>query len=120
MNQSDVIKHIGLNTSRPIPPRKVLETALEKPQRNTKEFLQQVNNHGLPEDSLIIRLKGKERDIKNVGRFFSMMSWDSREYFVTTECLIKTYYVPLFHGLTMADDLTSVNKKIIQLSRSWS
>lgn len=44
------------------------------------------------------------------------MSWDLKEYFVTTEYLIKTYNGPLFHGLTMADDLTSVTKKIMDTS----
>lgn len=75
-----------------------------------------VNDHRLPEDSLVIGLKGKEKEIKTVGMFFWLMPWHLREYFITPEYLIKTYYVPLFHGLTMADDLTSVTKKIMDSS----
>lgn len=67
---------------------------------------------GLPDHSLVIGLKGKEREIKKVGNFFSFMSWDLREYSVVTEYLMKTQYVPLFHGLTMADDLKAVIRKI--------
>ena len=51
-----------------------------------------------------------------VGRFFSLMSWKLREYFVITEYLIKCYFVPLFTGLTMADDLTTVIKKMMSTS----
>ena len=50
--------------------------------------------------------------MKKEGRFFSIMSWKLHEYFVSTEHLIKEYYVPLFKGLTMADDLTTATKKL--------
>ncbi|UYL95605.1 MAG: RNA-dependent RNA polymerase [Yushu Rhabd tick virus 2] len=113
-NYSEVYAHVASGKEEPIPSKKVLKTALETPQRNLVDFLQQVNDQGLPPDSLTIGLKGKEREIKNVGRFFSLMTWDLREYFVSTEYLIKVYYVPLFEGLTMADDLKSVTKKILE------
>nr|WAK77058.1 MAG: RNA-dependent RNA polymerase [Rhabdoviridae sp.] len=112
-NRSEVIKWIKDHPNLPIPSRKVLKTALETPQRNTKEYLTKINDEGLPRDSLVIGLKGKEREIKKNGRFFALMSWDLREYFVSTEYLIKTFYVPLFQGLTMSDDLKSVTKKIL-------
>lgn len=41
------------------------------------------------------------------------MSWRLREYFVITEHLIKLFFAPLFKGLTMADDLTAVTKKML-------
>lgn len=41
------------------------------------------------------------------------MSWKLREYFVITEYLIKLHFVPLFKGLTMADDLTTLTKKMM-------
>lgn len=115
-DRSEVLRHVASGAPGPIPSRKVLKTALERPQRDLRTFLQEVNDNGLPWDSLVIGLKGKEREIKKVGRFFSLMSWDLREYFVSTEYLIKTFFVPLFHGLTMADDLKSLTKKMIESS----
>ena len=44
------------------------------------------------------------------------MSWELREYFVVTEYLIKTHFVPLFRGLTMANDLNTVIKKLMDNS----
>nr|AYP67529.1 RNA-dependent RNA polymerase [Manly virus] len=115
-NRQEVLNHVARGVPGPIPSKKVLQTALGTPQRDLKEFLTEVNDKGLPWDSLVIGLKGKEREIKKVGRFFSLMSWDLREYFVSTEYLIKTYFVPLFHGLTMADDLKALTKKMIESS----
>nr|QYW06855.1 MAG: polymerase [Bole Tick Virus 2] len=112
-DRPEVEKAIQEAPDRPIPSLKVLESALQKPQRNTREFLTSINDVGLPRRSLVIGLKGKEREIKKNGRFFALMSWDLREYFVSTEYLIKMFYVPLFQGLTMADDLNSVTKKIL-------
>lgn len=68
---------------------------------------------GLEEDCLAIGLKGKEREVRIKGRFFSLMTWELREYFVMTEYLIKLHYVPLFKELTMADDLNTVIKKLM-------
>lgn len=79
----------------PAPSKKVVQRALRTPQRHVRSFLKSVDEHGLPDHSLAIGLKGKEREIKKVGRFFSPMSWDLREYFVITEYLIKTSYVPV-------------------------
>ena len=42
-----------------------------------------------------------------------MMSWKLREYFVITEFLIKEHFVPYFSGLTKADDLTELQKKML-------
>ncbi|USL85426.1 MAG: RNA-dependent RNA polymerase [Dermacentor reticulatus rhabdovirus 1] len=113
-NYSEVLAHIVSESEEPIPSKKVLRTALDTPHRNLVDFLRSVNDNGLPRDSLTIGLKGKERELKEAGRFFSLMTWDLREYFVSTEYLIKMYYVPLFEGLTMADDLKSVTRKILE------
>lgn len=75
-----------------------------------------MNDQGLDIEDLIIGLRGKEREIKRIGRFFSLMSWKLRDYFVITEYLIKLHYVPLFSGLTMADDLNTVMKKMLNTS----
>ncbi|AIR95568.1 polymerase [Koolpinyah virus] len=116
INRSDVLKHIRENPNKPIPTKRVLKTLLEKPATVWPEFLKRVNDHGLDWESLVIGLKAKERELKDAGRFFSLMSWELREYFVFTEYLIKEHFVPLFKGLTMADDLQTVIKKMIDVS----
>uniref|UniRef100_A0AAU7L118 Replicase n=1 Tax=Zeugodacus cucurbitae sigmavirus-B2 TaxID=3159479 RepID=A0AAU7L118_9RHAB len=116
MTRSEIVKHIRSNPGTRIPTRRVLKTLLTKPSRNWPEFLQELNDHGINLDSLVIGLKGKEREIKVDGRYFSLMSWDLRDYFVITEYLIKTHYVPLFKGLTMADDLNMLIRKMLDNS----
>ncbi|AJR28479.1 polymerase [Landjia virus] len=114
LNRSDVLNHIRNNPNKVIPTKRVLQSLLEKPETNWKEFLQQINDFGLDLEDLIIGLKAKEREMKRIGRFFSLMSWKLREYFVYTEYLIKEHFVPLFKGLTMADDLQEVVKKMLE------
>ncbi|AEI17640.1 L gene product [Kotonkan virus] len=116
INRSEVMKHIREKPNKPIPTRRVLKTLLEKPATIWPEFLKKVNDFGLDWESLVIGLKAKERELKDAGRFFSLMSWELREYFVFTEYLIKEHFVPLFKGLTMADDLQTVIKKMIDVS----
>lgn len=99
-----------------IPSRKVLSSLLSEPATEWPKFLQKVNDHGIDENHLIIGLKAKERELKTVGRFFALMSWQIRDYFVMTEYLVKNHFVPLFKGLTMADDLTTVMAKMIESS----
>lgn len=108
-----IINHLRNYPGRSIPTKKVLRTLMERTATNWPEFLERIDKFGLPKNSLVIGLKEKEREVKRFGRFFSLMSWDLREYFVFTEYLIKTYFVPLFYGLTMADDLTTVVKKML-------
>ncbi|AGY14297.1 RNA-dependent RNA polymerase [Fikirini virus] len=112
-DRSEVISFLQSHPGEVIPTEKVLNTLLKTKGTNWPEFLHQVNETGLPEDSLIIGLKGKEREVKVKGRFFSLMSWKLREYFVVTEYLIKEHFVPLFNGLTMADDMTTVISKLM-------
>ncbi|QMU95563.1 RNA-dependent RNA polymerase [Bactrocera dorsalis sigmavirus] len=114
MTRSEVISFMKANPNKPIPSKKVLTTLLEKEATNWPKFLKEVNENGLDENDLIIGLKAKEREIKPDGRFFSLMSWRLRDYFVFTEYLIKTHFVPLFYELTMADDLTTVMKKMME------
>lgn len=116
MDRSAILQHVSRTPYRPIPTLKVMKSVIDKPATNWPEFLQEVNDHGLTKEDLVIGLKAKERELKTSGRFFSLMSWRLREYFVITEYLIKTHFVPLFHGLTMADDLTSVMKKMMDTS----
>ncbi|ACB47443.1 L polymerase protein [Vesicular stomatitis Alagoas virus] len=116
MNRSDVLRHVRNSPNTPIPSRKVLQTMLETKATNWGEFLSSIDKYGLELEDLVIGLKGKERELKLAGRFFSLMSWKLREYFVITEYLIKTHFVPMFKGLTMADDLTAVIKKMMDTS----
>nr|BDO24648.1 large protein [Oita virus] len=112
-NKHEVLDFVSSRPGEMIPTEKVLKTLLKKKSTNWPEFLRGVDEFGLSDDSLIIGLKGKEREIKIKGRFFSLMSWELREYFVVTEYLIKEHYVPLFNGLTMADDMTTVIAKLM-------
>ncbi|KAL4702133.1 hypothetical protein ACJJTC_019409 [Scirpophaga incertulas] len=116
LNRDEVLAHVKRDPLHPIPSKKVLESLLHRPATNWKDFLRQIDEVGLSLNSLAIGLKGKEREIKIWGRFFSLMTWELREYFVVTEYLIKTHYVPLFKGLTMADDLNTVIKKLMDNS----
>lgn len=116
IQMSDLISHVASNSDRPIPSLKVLETLLKKDATIWPEFLARIEEVGLDPDDLLIGLKAKEREIGEKGRYFSLMSWALREYFVFTEYLIKSKIVPLFHGLTMADDQITLIKKLIQNS----
>ncbi|APG78847.1 RNA-dependent RNA polymerase [Xingshan nematode virus 4] len=113
MNRDEIITFIKLHPNEIIPSKKVLHTALTTPELNLPIFLREINDNGVKENSLVIGLKGKEREVKRIGRFFSLMSWELRMYFVVTEYLIKKFFVPLFSGLTMADDYNSVIKKML-------
>nr|APG78763.1 RNA-dependent RNA polymerase [Hubei dimarhabdovirus virus 4] len=116
IQRSEVLDHVRKGTLKPIPTRKVLRTLVETKATIWGEFLRTVDLHGLQFDDLVIGLKGKEREIKRKGRFYSLMSWNLRQYFVVTEYLIKKHYVPLFDGLTMADDMSQVMKKLIRVT----
>ncbi|AFR67096.1 L protein [Kimberley virus] len=116
LDRSEVLKVIKEGNHRRIPTKRVLQSLLDRPATNWPEFLQKVNDHGLDWEKLVIGLKAKERELKEEGRFFSLMSYELRDYFVATEYLIKKYYVPLFEGLTMADDLNTVIKKMLDVS----
>ncbi|EJY57425.1 AAEL017355-PA [Aedes aegypti] len=116
MGRKKVLEHIEMKPAQPIPSQSVLESYLEREPTNWREFLQRINEHGLDPEQLVIALRAKEREIKEKGRFFAMMAWELREYFVVTEHLIKTHFVPLFHGLTMADDHNSVIEKMLLAS----
>nr|AWK27025.1 L protein [Ekpoma virus] len=109
----EIISHILNSPSRPIPTKRVLKTLLEEPAVDWPLFLQRINDEGLYDNELAIGLKPKEREEKIDGRFFSLMTWNMRNYFVMTEYLIKTHIVPLFQGLTMADDLQKLIGKMI-------
>ncbi|KAG8182254.1 hypothetical protein JTE90_024187 [Oedothorax gibbosus] len=110
MPLSKVIDHIQNRPYTPIPGVRVMETLLNQTDMNYEDFLQKINDKGLDKEDLVIGLKAKERELKKEGRFFSMMSWNMRLYFVLTEYLIKTFYVI---RITMADDMNTMTKKLL-------
>lgn len=113
ITRDQLLEHIQKDNKIPIPTKKVIESFIYEPPTNWPVFLKQVNDIGLHPNDLIIGLKAKERELKKKGRFFALMSWKLREYFVFTEFLIKKEIIPLFKGLTMADDQTTLIKKMM-------
>ena len=98
--------------------KKVMKTLLEAPDLCLKEKFEQWSRMGVPDESKIIGLK--EIELKEKGRFFSLMSWELRLYFVVTEYLIKENFLPLFDGLTMGDSQSSVIQQMAKKHQgSW-
>lgn len=93
--------------------RRVMDTMRKKPQKDYNLFLRDVAENGLSVEALIIGQNAKEKELKEQGRYFALMSWDMREYFVATEYLIKTNFMKYFKGLTMADDQSTLIKKML-------
>lgn len=113
IQKKELISHLVSHPGERIPTLKVLNTLIRRPATNWPQFLRMIDQFGLSEDDLVIGLKAKEREIKKKGRFFALMSWALREYFVFTEYLIKKNVIPLFKGLTMADDQTTLIRKML-------
>lgn len=121
MKRTEVLEIIQSKPKQPIPTRRAMTTILESETLNLRHFLRKLNENGLNWEDCIKGLKAKERELKNYGRFYSLMSWTMRTYFVVTEYLIKKHFVPLFSCLTMADDLNTITKKLLQQRkvRGW-
>lgn len=83
-----------------------------------KEFLSHIDEEGLDEDSLIIGMYEKEREIKVKARMFSLMSEKMRMYFVLTEELISNHILPYFPEITMKDPLNVQIRKIWKVGGS--
>ncbi|AFQ62098.1 polymerase [Ikoma lyssavirus] len=111
--RSKLIAWLSEGRGGPVPSEKVIITALSQNPVNPREFLKRIDDHGLDPDDLIIGLKPKERELKIEGRFFALMSWNLRLYFVITEKLLANHIIPLFDSLTMTDNLNKVFKKLI-------
>ncbi|QQP18749.1 RNA-dependent RNA polymerase [Soybean thrips rhabdo-like virus 1] len=118
--RSELYQHLSKDRSNPIQSAKVLNTLLSKNIQSPNELLKDVAENGIPDDDLIIGLREKERELKRKGRFFTLMSWKLRDYIVLTEYLIKKFFLPHFQGITMADGLTTVTKKMLKLTNGQS
>ncbi|DAZ90635.1 TPA_asm: polyprotein [Apera virus 1] len=77
-----------------------------------KQFLEHIDQEGLDEDSCIIGMYEKEREIKVKARMFSLMSEKMRMYFVLTEELIAKHILSYFPEITMKDPLNVQQRKI--------
>ena len=89
MQRSHVLDWVLNHRSGAIPSKKVLQTVLQRPATDIPSFLQDVNDNFFDKEDLMIGLKPKERELKIEGRYFGLMTWKIREYFVITEHLIK-------------------------------
>ena len=76
-------------------------------------FLKEVSDNFFDKEALMIWLKPKEKDLKIEGRYFALMTWTIREYFVITEYLIKEQILPLYQGMTMRDSMMEVLRKMM-------
>lgn len=94
--------------------RKVLLSALKREEVNISQFLRDVDEHGIKEDDLVIGLRAKERELKRIGRFFALMTFNLRLYFVVTEMMIANHILPLFPSLTMTSSMNKVFKKMAE------
>ncbi|WPV62690.1 MAG: RNA-dependent RNA polymerase [Wenzhou bat rhabdovirus 3] len=97
--------------------RRVIVTALESPNINIAETLRSIDQFGMPDNDSLIGLKGKERELKVEGRFFSLMTFKLRLYFVATEWLIGKYILPAFKEITMLDSGTELMGKFAKMTR---
>ncbi|WPV62696.1 MAG: RNA-dependent RNA polymerase [Wenzhou bat rhabdovirus 1] len=97
--------------------RRVILTTLKSESVDIRKELARIDEHGLEEDDLIIGLKGKERELKVEGRFFSLMSFRLRLYFVATEWMLGKYIVPLFREITMMDSGPELMRKLSDYTR---
>lgn len=113
---SEVKQWVAEGKDLPFQTKKVLETALKIDTGDLRDFCQSINDAGLAVEYLIIAIKEKERENKVEGRYYAMMSWFLRLYFVLTEHLIKRDFLDLFPGITMKDSLNEVQKKLLNSS----
>ncbi|WPV62678.1 MAG: RNA-dependent RNA polymerase [Wufeng shrew rhabdovirus 5] len=91
----------------------VIETFILTPQIDPLQFLKEVNKRGIKKKYLVIVLKEKERELKRKGRFFSLMTFVLRLYFVSTEWLIEKYILPLFPEITMCKDQLDFTQQLL-------
>ncbi|UAU42865.1 polymerase [Nasoule virus] len=113
VTKDELIEDIQNGRSGPCRTRRVLDTLIHSDFTYWRDFLSEINDRGLDDKWLLIGLKAKERELKIIGRYFALLSWKLREYFVITEYLIKIHFIKLYDGLTMADDLKGVISKLI-------
>ncbi|DBA08166.1 TPA_asm: RNA-dependent RNA polymerase [birds-foot trefoil-associated virus] len=81
-----------------------------------KNYLLNIDQHGLAEEDRIIGLYPKERELKTKARFFSLMSYNMRMYVTATEELLGRYLLPYFPMITMSDTLLNMIIRLFNMT----
>ncbi|APF29060.1 L protein [Menghai virus] len=113
----DIINNVKRDKLNPVPTERLLKTYLKEERVNIQEFIQKIDKDGFSKEDLVIGLKAKERELKRYGRFFTLMTWTLRLYFVSSEYLIKKDIIPNYKGLTMADGFIEVMEKMLDRTK---
>nr|AVM87284.1 L protein [Beihai dimarhabodovirus 1] len=109
----DVLKNALMNNNLGSPSlRRVLLAFLGRENVEVMDLLKQIDKEGIPLLQSVIGLRAKERELKEEGRFFSLMTFIIRIYFVLTEMMIAEFILPVFPEITMTDDMTKVYSKM--------
>ncbi|ARJ54297.1 RNA-dependent RNA polymerase [Potato yellow dwarf virus] len=96
--------------------RRVILKTIATPMKPMREFLGSVAAVGLALIFLIIGLYPKERELKVLPRFFSLMSHELRLYFTATEQLLNDKILKYFPEITMSLNLLDMQKKMGKMS----
>lgn len=90
---------------------------MSTPMLPLRNFLQHISTSGLPNDDLIIGVYPKERELKIKARLFSLMSYNLRQYFVSTEHLLGDKILPYFPQITMVVSLLDMMNKMGSMTK---
>lgn len=85
-----------------------------------RDFLLEVADRGLDIDDCIIGLFPKERELKIMARFFSLLSFKMRLYFTATEELLGSKVLKYFPQITMSSNLLEMQEKMAEMSKNLS
>ncbi|DAZ87793.1 TPA_asm: large structural protein [Triaenorhabdovirus 2] len=113
LTRSELREALKKNSIGDVSTRRLLNKFLSSSYINPIDLLKEIDSKGLDREWLIIGLREKERELKEKGRFFALMSFLLRIYFVVTELLISEHILPLFPAITMTDNLNQVYKKMM-------
>ncbi|WIM49649.1 polymerase [Babaco nucleorhabdovirus 1] len=96
--------------------RRVILKTISTPMVPMRQFLTSIAEIGLAVMFLIIGLYPKERELKVLPRFFSLMSHELRLYFTATEQLLNDKILKYFPEITMSLNLLDMQKKMGKMS----
>ncbi|QUI75406.1 RNA-dependent RNA polymerase [Joa yellow blotch virus] len=96
--------------------RRVILKTISTPMVPMRQFLTSVATVGLAAIFLLIGLYPKERELKVMPRFFSLMTHELRLYFTATEQLLNDKVPKYFPEITMSLNLLDMQKKMGKMS----
>ncbi|ADE45274.1 RNA-dependent RNA polymerase [Potato yellow dwarf virus] len=96
--------------------RRVILKTISTPMKPMRDFLKSVAAFGLALVFLLIGLYPKERELKVLPRFFSLMTHELRLYFTATEQLLNDKILKYFPEITMSLNLLEMQKKMGKMS----